>query len=151
MVDVGGVEPPKLRLDEVDCLERAGEVGKEVKGDEDTSKSDPLVCLVELSRSSAPAVPIRGEVVLGDGELLNRGELVVEEDAPFNNRPLLFERFSRIRFSRSLNEPITIPFDRGESDTFGLDEAVDCGGVVWGGFCSSCLAPPATVGLADTS
>ncbi len=43
---MGGVEPLKLRLDEVDCVERAGDVGKEVKGDEDTSKSDPLVCLV---------------------------------------------------------------------------------------------------------
>ena len=143
-MDMGGVEPPKLRLDEVDCVERAGEVGKEVKGDEDTSKSDPLVCF-ELGRSVA-VVPIRGVVVFGEGEPLNRGEFVLGEDDPFNNWFLL-ERFSRILFKRSLNEPITVPFDRGESITIGLlDEAVENGGVMGAGFCSSC--PPTA---ADTS
>ena len=138
MVEVGGVEPPKLRLDEVDCVERAGEVGKEVKGDEDTSRSNPLVCFVELSLSIT-VVPVRGDVVLGEDEPLNRGESVLGEDDPFNNW-LLLERFSRILFRRSLNEPITIPFDLGESVTGGglLDDCVERGGVMVGaGFCSS--------------
>ena len=147
-VEVGGVEPPKLRLDEVDCVERAGEVGKEVKGDEDTNKSDPLVCFVEHSRS-VTLVPVREDVILGEGELLVRGESVFGEDDPFNNW-LLLERFSRILFRRSLNEPITIPFDRGESVTGGelLDEVVERGGVRVGAGASCSSGPPM---VADTS
>jgi hypothetical protein len=90
---------------------------------------------------------------LGEGEPLNRGEPVLGEDDPFNNW-LLLERFSRILFRRSLNDPITIPFDRGESVTGGLlDDGVERGGVESGGVtvgtgtnCSSC--PPMAV---DTS
>ena len=93
-------------------------------------------------------VPVREVVIFGEGEPLVRGESVFGEDDPFNNW-LLLERFSRILFRRSLNEPITIPFDLGESVTGGLlDEVVERGGVRVGAGASCSSSPPM---VADTS
>ena len=80
-----------------------------VSEDDVVIKSDKLVCLAVFCLSLATVVEV----------------LVFKEGDPF-----LDERFSRILFNRSLKEPITIPFDRGEPVTLGLvDNEEGRGGV----------------------